>query len=313
MTLATWMYSGEDAFPEPAEEKWVEVDGRRIRYLKAGSGPDLVLLHGILGSADCWEQVLPHLTKESTVHVIDAIGSGKSDRVKDIDAGLEASADRLVAFLDAVGLERVDLLGTSHGGAVAMLLAARYPGRVRSLILHAPANPYSRIADPLIFFYKTILGDWFAHRLLTMPLQLQKLALGRMYGTAKEIRDGLIEKYLNSLRQPGTIEHQLATVRTLPDDMKLLAKEIAKIRRRPVLLVWGTHDRAVSVQSGVILKKILENSALTLLPGAGHLPYEECPEEFAQAVNIFLRKQNRESVLKPILVEPDSDSMPSAA
>lgn len=313
MTLASWMYSGEDAVPEPAEEKWVEIDGRRIRYLKAGSGPDLVLLHGILGSAACWEEVVPHLTKESTVYTIDAIGSGKSDRAADIDSSLEAAVDRLLAFLNTAGLGRIDLLGTSHGGAVAMLFAARYPGRVRSLILHAPANPYSRIADPLIFFYKTSFGDWFAHRLLMLPMQLQKLALARMYGTANEIRNGVVERYVEFLRQPGTIDCQLAIVRHLPDDMKILAKEIARLRRRSVLLLWGTHDRVVSLQSGLILKKALENSTLTLLPGTGHLPYEECPEEFARAVNLFLRKQNRENVLRPILVEPGPSSIPSAA
>lgn len=313
MTLSAWMNSGVESDWEPVEEKWIDAGSHRVRYRTMGAGPDLVLLHGILGSADSWEQVLPYLATESTVYAVDAVGCGKSHRVKNIDVGLEAAAQQLLAFLNATGLERVDLLGTSHGGAVAMVLAARYPERVRNIILHAPANPYSRIADPLISFYRTSLGRWFARRMLTMPRRLQELALGRMYGTVSEAREGLIEKYLCWLRQPGAIDHQLAMVRNLFQDMKALARELPKLQRRSILLLWGTHDRAVSLKSGRILEKILENASLTLLPGAGHLPYEECPEEFAQAVNRFLGKQDRESMPRPFLVDTGPDSIPSAA
>ena len=83
-----------------------------------------------------------------------------------------------------------DFLATSHGGAVALTLAAKYPARVRNLLLHAPANPFSHLADPLVRFYLSGLGTWFAHRVASLPEPMQALALGRMYGDPTQLRDG---------------------------------------------------------------------------------------------------------------------------
>jgi pimeloyl-ACP methyl ester carboxylesterase len=301
MMLTTWMRSGED-LPEPVEEKWVEVGGHKVRYFKTGSGPDLLLVHGLLGSAECWNEVLPRLASESTVYAIDAIGSGVSDCAPEIDTSLEGTADRLLSFLDAIGLKKVDLAGTSYGGAVAMVVAARHPDRIRNLILHAPTNPYSHSADSLIRFYRTRFGGWFAHRLLRMPRRMQDLALARVCGADPEVANLLLDKYVSLLRRPGIIEHQLAVIRHLFADMKLLIGYLKQLKHHPVLLIWGTQDRAVSMSSALVLQSALENSLLTLIPGAGHLPFEECPEEFAQAINRYLRKQDREGANGPFLV-----------
>src|ERR1700729_2771231 len=160
MALARWML---DAFGGIQIEKhWLPVEGHQMHYLKAGAGPELIVLHGLLGTASTWELTVPDLAAESTVYAVDALGIGESEREPGIDPSLEAQAGRLIAFMDESGIRSADFLATSHGGAVALTLAAKYPGRVRTLILHAPANPYSRLADPLINFYLTGLGAWFA-------------------------------------------------------------------------------------------------------------------------------------------------------
>lgn len=301
MMLTTWMRSGYE-LPEPVEEKWAEVAGRKVRYFKTGSGPELVLLHGLLGSADCWNEVVPRLASESTAYALDMIGSEVSAGTPGMETSLEAAADGVIEFLDAIGLKRVDLAGTSYGGAVAMVVAARHPERVRNLVLHAPTNPYSHSADSLIRFYRTRFGGWFAHRLLRMPRRLQDLALARVCGADSEIANLLLEKYVSLLRRPGIIEHHLTVLRHLFADMKVLSGYLKQLKHHPVLLLWGTQDRAVSMSSGLMLQSVLENSLLTLIPGAGHLPFEECPEEFSQAINRYLRKQDREGIFGPVLV-----------
>ena len=98
---------------------------------------------------------------------------------------MPGSKPRLAGWLSLwtqSGIRSADFLATSHGGAVALTLAAKYPGRVRNLVLHAPANPFSHLGDPLINFYLTGLGTWFAHHIATLPEPMQALALGRMYG-----------------------------------------------------------------------------------------------------------------------------------
>lgn len=290
MVLAKWMFSGGSILD--VEERWAAVGRHRLHYLKAGlktgQGPTLVLIHGLMGSVGCWAQVLPYLASESAIFAFDALGNGESDYDPNADAGLEATAGRALSFLDAAGIGRADLLGTSHGGSVAMLLAARNPERVRSLILQAPANPFSNIADPLIHFYNTWLGCWFAHRIPALPARLQSLALGRMYGNPSKMDEGTLERYIDTLRGNGTIAHTLKLLRGWHDDMSVLREALPSLRHTPTLLLWGTRDRAVSVESAFRLAEILERAVVSLLPGAGHLPHEEVPEEFALEVNRFL-------------------------
>jgi pimeloyl-ACP methyl ester carboxylesterase len=299
MALAHWMF---DAFGRVQINKhWVQVQGHQMHCLQAGAGPELILLHGLLGTASAWETTIPRLAEESTVYAVDALGIGESERVPGIDARLEAQADRLIGFMDESKIGAADFLATSHGGAVALTLAAKYPYRVRRLMLHAPANPFSDLADSLINFYLSGLGTWFAHRISTLPASMQSLALGRMYGDSTQILDGSLAKYVDSLRVPGTVDYVLNTLRTWFDDMAELERALAHVRHVPVLLLWGDRDRAVSLDSGQKLRQCFDRAEFELLPGTGHLPYEECPEVLTRLVNSFLTRM-RQSETGPQLV-----------
>ena len=300
MALAQWML---DAFGGVHIEKhWVEVEGRRMHCLKAGSGPELILLHGLLGTASTWEPVIPGLAAESTIYAVDALGIGESERVPGIDATLEAQACRIVKFMDASTIRCADFLATSHGGAVALTLAARFPTRVRNLLLHAPANPFSHLADPLVRFYLTGLGTWFAHRVAGLPEPMQALALGRMYGDPTQLRDGSLGKYINSLRVPGTVPYVLSMLKTWFDDMGKLELALDHVRCFPALLLWGDRDRAVSLESAQGLRRCFDRAEWVELPGTGHLPYEECPETLTLLVNSFLVRMRGQGEAGPQLV-----------
>src|ERR1700735_1701645 len=99
MALARWML---EALGHIRIEKYeVQVEGHSMHCLKAGAGPELILLHGLLGTASTWELTIPSLAAESTVYAVDALGIGESERVPGIDARLEAQASRLVKFMEA--------------------------------------------------------------------------------------------------------------------------------------------------------------------------------------------------------------------
>jgi pimeloyl-ACP methyl ester carboxylesterase len=289
MALASWMLA-ED--PQP-EEISVLVNGHRMHCLTTGKGPALVLLHGLLGSAGAWTPCFSRLGQMSSVYAVDSLGIGASERVAGVDASLAAQADRMAKFLSGAGISCADIVGTSHGGAVAMMLAARHPERVRSLVLHAPANPFSLLGDPLVRFYRTPLGRWFANQVPNLPEKLQELALGRMYGNSKLVRHEALDRYMNSLRVPGTVQHVLNIVDHWFDDMRELGTVLDRLCDMPAFLLWGTHDRAVSLESGRQLKAILNCGEIQMLPGVGHLPHDEAPVAFADAVNGFLRKLDR--------------------
>src|SRR5580704_3369308 len=133
------------AVGEGIEECWMDFDGARMRYLRAGSGPAIILLHGLMGYSFSWRYAMPALAPHATVYALDLLGAGFSDRPK-VDHSMRATALRLLEFAQRLGLASFDLLGTSRGGAVAMSAAAEglsdEISRVRRLILVAPVNPY---------------------------------------------------------------------------------------------------------------------------------------------------------------------------
>ncbi len=280
-----------------AENRWTDeieiqeedtlVEGHRMHALVAGSGAPLILIHGLLGAAASWLPTMRLLASSARVYAVDALGIGRSERVEGLDGSLQASARRLRLWMDRHHLDRADLVATSHGGAVAMCFAALYPQRVRSLVLHAPANPFCVHSRPQIRFAGTMLGRRLAHWLPAAPAWLHSAALVRMYGDPQRLREGSLETYVSSLRVPGTVEYVLSVLRNWVPDMAALTPLLPRLRKLPTLMLWGAHDRAVSLDSAARLRTVLR-APLEIIPGVGHLPFEEAPEIFAERVLRFL-------------------------
>jgi len=264
------------------------VDGHRFHYQKCGSGAPLLLIHGMLGYGFSWRFNMKALGSAATVYAPDLLGMGHSERVRGLDTSLEATADRLFGFMDKVGIKQADLLGTSHGGSLAMWMAATRPERVRRLILVAPANPFCNVSDPLIRFWQSPLGKWFGMKVPFLPRPLQELCLARMYGSAECVANGTLDGYVEPLRIPGTPEHVLKLLAGWHDDMAALRERLNDLPEVPTLLMWGDRDRAVGLKSCALLRKYMPLSRLVVMRGAGHLTYEERPEEFNKEVVTFL-------------------------
>ena len=274
------------------EDAFVEVDGLRMHYVRAGTGRPLILIHGLVGSASNWRGNIDALASHATVYAIDLVNMGGSQRRAGLDASLAATADRVAACMDALGLDQADIAGHSHGGAVALTLAAGHPERVRSLILFAPINPFSNLEYSLIRLYSSVPGRWLARVAPYLPQRVQRIALGRMYGDPARIADGALEGYVDGLRVMGTVDHILAIVRGWRTDMAALEATLAGVAQVPVLLMWGDRDRAVSVTSGAKLHGYLPGSELVVLAGGGHVVFEEMPAECNRAMGEWLERSH---------------------
>jgi len=266
------------------EEGFVRVNGVRLHYERAGTGRPLILLHGLVGSARNWRRNISFLAAHASVYAVDLLNMGESERIPGLDAGLEATADRIAACMDALGLQEADIAGHSHGGAVAMMLAARHPHRVRRLVLFAPANPYCDLGRQLIGFYRTPVGIWLARQIPWLPRTLKRTALSRMYGDPRRVADDALDGYTAGLRIPGTVDHVLNIVRGWYSDMSQLSDALAELAEKPTLLIWGDRDRAVGLSSAQKLQGTLRRSSLVVLPGVGHIPFEEMPETCNRAM-----------------------------
>jgi pimeloyl-ACP methyl ester carboxylesterase len=270
------------------DEAFVLVGGAKIHYQRAGTGRPLLLLHGLVGSAKNWRRNISFLSRDSSVYAIDLFNMGKSERVPGLNAGLEATADRLAASMDALGLDEADIAAHSHGGAVAMMFAARHPGRVRRLILFAPANPFCDLGNQLIRFSQTRFGTWFARLIPFFPRMLKATALSRMYGDPSRVSRDALEGYVGGLHIPGTIDHVLQILQRWFVDMGLLRSALARLTAKPTLLIWGDRDRTVGLNSARELQRTLPQSSLIVLPGVGHIAFEEMPDICNQAMRDWL-------------------------
>ena len=289
--------AGAPALGAGVEECWMDIDGARMRYLRAGSGPALILLHGLLGYSFSWRYTMPALAPYATIYALDMLGAGFSDRPSGIDHSLRGSAGRVLRFIKNLGISSFDLLGTSRGGAVAMMVAAECVGsnsvfRLQRLILVAPVNPYSAHGRRLAPF----AGGSFGSALFRFGAErmsfIYPLVHARLYGDRRSIRPGTLEGYTAPLAKPGLFQHAVSIVRTWTQDLRELEMTLPKIGNLSTLLMWGSKDPAVYASSAVRLQKYFPNSKLVVFPGIGHLPYEECPEEFDRALVEFLTREN---------------------
>ena len=309
-------YRGRGLAPQVAEE-------RPAPTLEPRRAP-LVLIHGLLGFSFSWRHNLEALAAEREVYAVDLLGIGYSDRPPHppqqakrgippqrwragdpglagdpghgIDYGLHATAARMLEWLKALGLSKVDLLGTSHGGATAMMMAAldreRRSDAVGRLVLAAPANPWSRAGAGRIAFFGSGLGRWLAGLAVSPSSEVRRtvrsLALKRMYGDPKKVTAETLDGYSRMMDVPGTIEYALAVVHSWKEDMRELESRLPLLAEVPALLLWGSLDCAVAPASGYELASRMRNARLTVMNGVGHMPYEESPEEFNRLTLDFL-------------------------
>lgn len=275
-----------------AEERFVTIDGARMRYLQAGSGSPLILLHGLMGYSFSWRFTIPALARHATVYAPDQLGTGFSDRPAELDCRLCAMANRLFKFLDAVGVSSFDLLGTSHGGAVAMMAASMRATRadlhLRKLILVAPVNPWSAHGRRLAPFIGSPLGSTLFLRSVNYMSWTFPYWLARLYGDSKRIPPGTLEGYEAPVSIPGSFEYAVGIVRHWTNDLRELEQVIPTLADIPTLLVWGSADPAVYVQSAEQLRRHFKHCEVVVYPGVGHLPYEEAPDQFNATVLEFL-------------------------
>ena len=274
--------------PACVEERWARVAGHRMRYFAGGSGPPLLLLHGLLGYSFSWRLNYEELTQHCTVYAPDQLGVGYSERVPELDCRLAATAARVLEFMDAVGLTSADVLGTSHGGAVAMMAAAAAPARVRRLILVAPVNPWSRHGQWLAPWLSSPLGAWLIPKLAPLVTPAHYLVLARLYGNRRRIPPGTLAGYSGPLIAGGAIEHALRILRCWNADIRELEQQLPRLCDVPTLLIWGDRDVAVWPSSAEKLKRHFKDATLVMMSGVGHLSYEELPAEFNRVLLDFL-------------------------
>jgi len=276
-----------------AEERWLTIDGVNWRYLFAGSGPPLLLIHGFMGYSYSWRFNMEPLAQHFSVYAPDLPGCGFSQRPNHDECSLRGDADRMLQFMQLLGIEDADIVGSSRGGGLAMVMAAAAASngelhRIRRLVLVSPINPWSSHGKVLTRLLATTLGGIYVVHVQPRMKVISKRYFTALYGDPKRIVPGTFEAYSAGMEPAGSFEHLVRILRSWRDDLVAIGDSLREISGLPTLLLWGSRDRAVYPSSIHQLQRELKNSALVMFHGAGHMPYEEVPEEFNRVLCDFL-------------------------
>lgn len=276
-----------------ADSQFMPVNGVQIHYKRTGEGePVFILLHGFLASLHSWREVMGPLGESGTVIAYDRPAFGLTSRPMPEEWGEEnpytaqANVEMLIGLMDALAVERAVLVGNSAGGSLAIHAALQHPERIRGLIL-VDAAVYTGGGTP----------DWMHPVLATPqmrrigPLLLRNIRgwgedFGRMaWHDPGSMTPDVWEGYLRPLQAENwdraLWEFLLAS---RPLDLEARLDEI----RVPVLVITGDDDRIVPTQESIRLAEAIPGSDLVVIADCGHLPQEERPQAFLQAVRGFI-------------------------
>src|SRR5215207_7739594 len=273
-------------------EREIRVEGVRTRFLTAGAGVPLVLLHGVGDNALDWRWAIPDLARDHVVYAPDLPGSGGSAKP---EAGgySPASFERFVgSFLGTLGVERAAVVGNSLGGLAGLRFALSEPERVTALGLVASAGLGRKVSPALRSLslpgYGGIAVAWGRRR----PGAAQR-ALGRsalLFAHPWRVPQEWLKEQYRLARLPGFLKAQLATVRAqvgIRGQREVLLDRLPDLQT-PTLVVWGERDRVLPPSQAHEAITRLPNGSLEHIPKCGHLPQVEYPERFASSLARFL-------------------------
>jgi pimeloyl-ACP methyl ester carboxylesterase len=275
------------------DSKFIDVNGLKVHYKEMGQSepgePALILMHGFAASTYTWREVMPALAQNRRVVAFDRPAFGLTERPMawegDSPYSPEAQADLTIDLMDALGIEKGILVGNSAGGTVAALAALRHPERVDGLVL----------ADPAI--YQGGRPAWFGW--LAKTPQMQRLGpllarniqrWGRQFAESAwhdpaRITDEIWANYTKPL-QAENWDRALWYL-TQASGPTGLGEQLDRLQM-PALVLTGDDDRIVPTEQSVRLAGELPNAELVVFPNCGHVPQEECPRPFLQAIEEFL-------------------------
>jgi pimeloyl-ACP methyl ester carboxylesterase len=270
----------------------IKVDGLRIRYVDAGDGPCVFLIHGIGHSAFGWRHSLGPLAESGfRVLAIDTPGFGYSDplpeeAIRDPTALPKAIADLLDRVLDTFDITSCSVIGHSLGGAYATLLAAEHPERVERLVLAAPAvGPHVGLGLRLL----TMRVGQLAFR--PTP-QFIRWSISQLANSSEAIDDQEVEEIVRTLSQPQVRRFFLELLkvglglRGIRPDFVLLSR-LAEVRA-PTLVLWGRHDHILPLRNADLILGQLPEARLEIFEHSGHMLMLEETNRFNELVLRFL-------------------------
>jgi len=256
--------------------KEVVVFGQKIQYVEAGSGPTVILLHGLGGSSQAWQFNIAALAEKYHVFAPDQIGFGKSDKPL-VNYRIRTYVDFLDQFCKQLKIERATLVGNSMGGWIAAMFTVAFPDRVDKLVLVDAAG----YAPPKDFDMRTLFA------LNPTTRAGMKLLVGKVFYNKAFQTDAAIDQAI----APRLAAGDGYTINSISESIMRgedFLDDVVKTIKRPTLIIWGRQDGLVPLADGERFNKDIAGSKMVVIEECGHVPNAEKPGEFNAALLKFL-------------------------
>ena len=271
------------------ESHFIDINGIKAYYLKAGRGDPVLFLPGLAASVGMsTESTIKPLAGRFTVYALDLPGSGESDKPP-LDYTLAQGIQYVVDFLDAHDLDNINVVGLSRGGLISLTLALEHPDRVKKLVLVNSAGLGPEISLGFRLMSLPILGE-----LLAAPsLFIVRAILRRTYRYCPSVDvDFLAREFHRLMHLPGAKSALLRTIRhgICINGLKpnvVMRDRLSEVKA-PTLIVWGAADNVIPVAHAYAAHSLIDGSQLHVFDNCGHDPAQERSEEFVELVANFL-------------------------
>jgi pimeloyl-ACP methyl ester carboxylesterase len=263
-----------------------------VIYRVAGSGPPVVLVHGMLNSSSHWQAVAAALSREYTVLAPDLIGHGDSAAPRG-DYSLGAHAASIRDLLAAIGIDRATMVGHSLGGGVAMQFFYQFPQRVERLVLVSSGGLGHEVSPMLrsaaLPGVSTLLSLTIGPRMV-----------GRLWALGDRLRQrGIpagvyVQALARALRPLESADARNAFLHTLRSVIDVRGPRVSATDRLyllesiPTMVVWGERDHTIPIDHGRAAHRAIPGSVLRTIPGAAHFPHLEDPAALAELLREFI-------------------------
>ncbi|HVC35192.1 MAG TPA: alpha/beta fold hydrolase [Chloroflexota bacterium] len=271
----------------PLAGKVVSVDGLRLRYSDAGTGPAVVLVHGIGASLEYWRFTVGALAQDHRVLAVDLPGCGFSERGPKVPT-LEETADLMAGFLDALGVDRASFVGNSLGGLVCLETALRHPNRIDRLILSDSAG----LGREVSIFWRLVSVPALGPALIELNRWLAFRGWINLFYQPQGDEPDLVARCQKWVGRPDLTETIVGAARS-GVDLRGQLPAVVRVDRlaqlsMPTLVVWGKDDWTIPPEHGASAQRLIPNAQLVLIDRCGHCPQLERPDVFNRVAREFL-------------------------
>ena len=278
---------------DPLEVQYVTIHGHRRAYVKTGTGPAILLLHGMACDHTTWTPIIRKLARNHTVIAPDLLGHGRSDKPR-ADYSVGGYANGMRDLLTVLGIDRVTVVGHSLGGGVAMQFAYQFPERTERLMLVASGGLGPEVSPGIRAIstpgFHQVMG------VLTLP-GVRHLGMAGLRAASRsglkvthdldEVAD-IFDTFKDSQARHA-IRHVVRAVVDWRGQIVTMADRAYLTEEMPMWVVWGRDDRVIPVRHANNAAAVAPNARVEVIPDAGHFPHKDHPHRFVRIVQDFIR------------------------